>query len=877
LVVVFPLCLWFSSFSVFAQNISLKSNLQKGDFPLVSRDHTADIFISADDYKVVIIAAQDFASDVEKVTGLKPNIKSESSNPAKTLVIIGTLGKNTLIDNLIKGGKLDIAPIRSKWESYLIQTIDNPFPRIEAALVIVGSDRRGTAFGVYEMSQKIGVSPWNWWADVAPDKHENLFISHGKEISHEPSVKYRGIFLNDEDWGLQPWASKTFEPETGDIGPKTYAKIFELLLRLKANTCWPAMHQVTKPFNQISRNKLIADDYAIVMGSSHAEPMLRNNVGEWKDEAGKYNFVNNEKGVVSYWEERVAENAAFENIFTIGMRGIHDSPIQGAKSPIERIPLLEKIFAAQRNLLAKSVNPNVAEIPQIFCAYKEVLADYRAGLKVPEDVTIVFPDDNFGYIRDFPNATEQKRKGGFGLYYHISYLGRPLSYIWLNTTPPSLIFEEMSKAYENGMRRFWILNVGDIKPQEIGIEFFLQMAYDAKKWNIGNQNQFLSAWAKREFGAPYAAEIAAIMDGYFRLGFQRKPEHLQWNKPTEAPRKSDLTEIETMDRLEAYSDLRKHAEAIYAQLPSAKRDGYYELVLYPVRAAALANERFFAAELAQDYQEQQRADAILWARKSIAADKEIASETSYFNEKLAGGKWRFMMAPEMSPGQWPSMRSTPPKLSESDFKSAKNETKPAMETEKRENPSANSLPKMQNSKKAFVDVGGIVSMEAENFTRKENKSGFAWQPISGLGKTGDSVSIFPPKAHTFTILRGGSPSLEYHFRLAAAGEFDAQFYLMPTQPLVAGNGLRFAVSVDKEKPQILSVGKIEVASPQWENNVLNQTCVGQTRFKFAKGNHVLRIFAVDSGVVLDKIVLHTGKLPTSYLGPAETSIMAPKK
>jgi hypothetical protein len=501
--------------------------LQKGDFPLVSQNHAAEIFFSADDYRVVRIAAQDFASDIEKVTGVKPTIKTESSNSPKTLVVIGTLGKNTLIDNLIKGGKLDVAPIRNKWESYIIQTIDNPFPQIEAALVIVGSDRRGTAFGVYEMSQKIGVSPWIWWADVVPDRRENLFISHGKEISNEPSVKYRGIFLNDEDWGLQPWASKTFKPETGDIGPKTYANIFELLLRLKANTCWPAMHEVTKPFNRIPQNKRIADDYAIVMGNSHAEPMLRNNVGEWKDEEGKYNFANNEKGIAAYWEERVAENAAFENVFTIGMRGIHDSPIQGAKSPAERIPLLEKIFATQRNLLTKYVNLNVAEIPQIFCPYKEVLADYRAGLNVPEDVTIVFPDDNFGYIRDFPNATEQKRKGGFGVYYHISYLGRPLSYTWLNSTPPALIFEEMSKAYENGMRRFWILNVGDIKPQEIGIEFFLQMAYDANKWNVENQNQFLSAWAKREFGAPHAGEIAVMMDKYFRLGFQRKPEHLQ--------------------------------------------------------------------------------------------------------------------------------------------------------------------------------------------------------------------------------------------------------------------------------------------------------------------------------------------------------------
>ncbi|HVE55301.1 MAG TPA: glycosyl hydrolase 115 family protein [Pyrinomonadaceae bacterium] len=851
--------------SIFAQEISVKTKLQNGDFPLVYKNRTAEIFVSNEDFKVVKIAAGDFASDVERVSNAEPPIKNDASNLAKNLVIIGTSGKNPLIESLIKSQKLDVSAIQNKWESFLIATVKNPFPNVENALVIVGSDRRGTAFGVYEMSQRIGVSPWVWWADVAPEKRESLLISKGKFVSNEPSVKYRGIFLNDEDWGLQPWAARTFEPEVGNIGPKTYAKIFELLLRLKANTCWSAMHEVTKPFNEINGNAQTADDYAIVMGSSHAEPMLRNNVGEWKDAKEKYNFVSNETGVTNYWEDRIKTNGKFENIYTLGMRGIHDSPIQGTRSQAERIPVLEKIIATQRSLLAKYVDERVENVPQIFCPYKEVLADYRAGLKVPDDVTIVFPDDNFGYIRAFPSAEEQKRRGGFGVYYHISYLGRPLSYLWLNSTPPSLIFEEMSKAYENGMRQFWMLNVGDIKPAEIGIEFFMQMAYDAKKWNVSNQNQFLKTWANREFGAGNSAEIAAVMDKYYRLGFQRKPEHLQWFIPKETPRKSDLTETETLERLRDYAELRKRAEAVFVKISRAKKDAFYELVLYPVRSAMLANERFFAAELAETYKRQNRSDALIWARRSIAANAEIERETVYFNEKLANGKWRFSMSPEMKPGEWSSMRSTPPVLNENDFSNLSVQGR--LEDK--------SLPFVKTPKqiKGFSELNGVISMEAENFTRKNEQNGFAWQTIEGLGKTGDSVSVFPQKAQTFADFSKNSPGLEYQFYVSNAGEFEANFFLIPTQPLVPGNGLRLAVSIDDETPQIIAVDKdTEVSSPKWANNILNQTTIGKSKFSLTKGTHVLKIFAVETGIVLDKIVLSSGALKTSYFAPPETRV-----
>lgn len=814
----------------------LVSVVSAQNFPIVSETKTAEIVLSENDFKVVKIAAEALSKDIELITGKRPKVTNEVSGNS---ILIGTLGKNEAIEKLIRTNRINISQIRSKRESYLITTVSDK-------IVIIGSDRRGTAYGVFELSKMLGVSPWVWWADVLPEKRKTLSVSAKNIVGKEPSVKYRGIFLNDEDWGLQPWAAKTYEPETGDIGPKTYAKIFELLLRLKANTCWGAMHEVTKPFNFVAGNAQTADDYAIIMGSSHAEPMLRNNVGEWKDTKENYNFVTNENGVVNYWEERVKANGKFENIYTLGMRGIHDSPIQGTKNQVERIPVLEKIIQTQRDLLSKYVDKNVEEIPQIFCPYKEVLADYRAGLRVPDDVTIVFPDDNFGYIRYFPNAEEQKRKGGFGVYYHISYLGRPMSYLWLNSTPPSLIFEEMSKAYANGMREFWVLNVGDIKPAEIGIEFFMQMAYDAEKWNISNQNQFLRTWAKREFGAKDSAEIASLMDKYFRLGFGRKPEHLQFYLPKETPRKSDFTDAERRQRIEDYKEITRRAEQIYQSFSAEKKDAFYELVLYPIRAAYFANERFFAAEIAEILKANNSSEAIEWARRSVKANQEIEGETKYFNEKLANGKWRFIMSPEMNEGQWTSMRAVPPKIDLRDFENL--------------NSTPKDLSKVTRTKE-------IISIEAENFTGKSDKNGFGWQKIIGLGKTGDSVTVFPQTANTFSK---DAPGLEYKFYVSNSLEFEADFYLVPTQPLVPNNGLRFAFAIDNEIPQIISVDKdAEVSGVKWSYNILNQTTVASTKIKLEKGAHILKIFAVDTGVVLDKIILSEGILPKSYFAPKE--------
>jgi hypothetical protein len=772
------------------------------------------------------------------------------------------LEQSKFIDGLAAAGKLEVRDVRGAWESFVVQVVPQPAPGVDQALVIAGNDRRGTIYGIYQVSASIGVSPWYWWADVPVTKRTALAIRAGAHQQGPPSVKYRGIFLNDEDWGLQPWAAKTFDPALGDIGPKIYARIFELLLRLKANTLWPAMHACTKAFNLYPQNKQLADEYAIVMGSSHAEPMLRDNVTEWTAPPEDYNYVTNREGVRAYWEQRVQENGRFENIYTLGMRGIHDSAMQGPKTNAERMRALEQIFADQRALLAKHVNPDVTQVPQAFTPYKKVLDIYHAGLPVPDDVTLVWPDDNFGYIRHFPTAEEQQRRGGSGVYYHLSYLGSPLSYLWLCTTPPALVWEEMTKAYDHGARTIWIANVGDLKPAEIGTEFFLQMAWDIHRWRRGNLPGFLAEWAAREFGAEHAQEIAGIMDQYYRLNFQRKPEHLQWWPPNESPRPSPFTAGETRQRLEALAQLRARVDRLEATMPDADKDAFYELVAYPVRGTALANERYFSSELSALHAAAGQTDAPELARQAEAADARLKEATRVFNEQIAGGKWRRILALEPADDQWRKIRIAPwalPRFAPVP-KAAVNPASPPA--------------RAPAGFDGFVETDGVVSIEAEHYTEKVDRRSAGWEVIPGLGRTGDAVAIFPTTAMSIgpAQLTTEAPRLDYRVYLSTVGEITAVVNLLPTQPILTGNGLRLTVALDDQSPQLVTTGA-EVGSPEWAQSVLNEVLTATVRLRVpVSGRHVLRVYMVDAGVVFDKIVIDCGGLKPSYLGPPETRV-----
>ena len=640
------------SASALGQSVIVAEDYRDGDFKLVYNGVAADIFVDNNDYKVVQIAASDLAKDIETVSGLKPSIKNNGRDLGAQVVIIGTIGASSLIDCLVKDKMLDVAPIKGQWETFVLTTLARPLPGVASALVIGGSDRRGTAFGVYELSQQIGVSPWYWWADVTPESKGELIIKKGFYKYGPPSVKYRGIFINDEDFGLQPWAAQTFEPETQDIGPKTYARVFELLLRLKANHLWPAMHKCTRAFNYYENNKVVADNYAIVMGSAHCEQMLRNNVDEWKrDGSGLWMYQVNRKGVLKYWEDRVSENGQYENVYTLGMRAIHDSPMYAVGTTRTLIKLYERIIKDQRDLLRKYVNPEVTHVPQIFCPYNEVLYYYRHGLNLPDDVTILWVDDNHGYIRQLSTPEEQMRSGGSGVYYHVSYLGPPHDYLWLCTTSPGLIWEEMCKAWTYNARSVWMLNVGDIKPAEIAMEFFLQMAWDIDRWDRDAAPGYLHWFAKREFGGKHAGEIADIMREYYLLNYRRRPEHMGFNMPGQKWVPVNDPEFslvhygdETQKRIAAFQKLEQRADELYRELPASKRDAYYQLILYPVRCASLLNQKILYAYKSRVYAGQGRASADYYATRAEDAFKGIQRETLHYNETMMGGKWKGIMS-----------------------------------------------------------------------------------------------------------------------------------------------------------------------------------------------------------------------------------------
>ncbi|MBC8053924.1 MAG: glycosyl hydrolase 115 family protein [Sphingobacteriaceae bacterium] len=621
-----------------------------GSFPLVSNGKASAIYTDPADAEVVRIAANAFKDDVKLVTGIA-SLTSSSAIPSQQ-ILIGTIGKSKLIDRLISSKKLNADHLKGKWETFSISVVNNPAANINQALVIAGSDPRGTAFGVFELSKLIGVSPFYWWADLNPKLQQEIHIS-GNFVSNSPSVKYRGIFLNDEDWGLQPWAAKTFEPETGDIGPKTYAKIFELLLRLKANLIWPAMHPSTKAFYHYPGNKKVAADYAIVVGSSHAEPMLRNNVGEWDKSMGDFNYITNKEKIYNYWESRVKESKGNDAVYTLGMRGVHDSGMEGVKSVKEAVPLLEKIIEEQRDMLKKHVNSNVGAIPQVFTVYKEVLEIYDSNIKLPDDVTVVWPDDNYGYIQRLNNEKENKRSGGSGVYYHASYWGRPHDYLWLSSTHPGLIREEMMKAYQTKSDRLWVLNVGDIKPLEYNIQLFMDMAYRAEPFKESSYTKaHLRNWVSDLFGSGKAERITNVLWNYYQLAFERRPEFMGWSQtePTTQTKYSDYNHFyygdEAQQRIDSYEKLVAEVKNLRPLINAKDADAFYQLVYYQVVGASLINKKFLYRDKAFLYAKQHRASASDYAILSKQAYDDIVKETEYYNNQLANGKWKHMMSME---------------------------------------------------------------------------------------------------------------------------------------------------------------------------------------------------------------------------------------
>mgnify|MGYP000214732287 FL=1 len=737
--------------------------------------------------KVVQTALKLFIRDYQSVFSASAAVDARQGN-----IIVGTVGKSPLL----KAVSADVSALAGKKQAFLLQVLP------DGKLLVVGSDSHGTAYGIMELSRLIGVSPWEWWADVTPEKKTSFVLSAEYQTLQSPSVEYRGIFINDEDWGLMPWSSQTYEPSDikGHIGPKTNARIFELLLRLRANTYWPAMHECTLPFFLTEGNRKVAEEYGIFIGSSHCEPMVCSAAGEWRRRGqGDYDYVNNSASVYKFWEDRVKEVAQQGNIYTLGMRGVHDGQMQGAKTVAEQKAVLERVLKDQRGLLQKYVNKDVTAIPQAFIPYKEVLDIYNAGLQVPDDVTLIWCDDNYGYIRHFPTAEERARKGGNGIYYHVSYWGRPHDYLWLGTFSPYLLHQQMKLAYDRGIQKMWVLNVGDIKPAEYQIELFLDMA-----WNIDEVNEIgvtahLKSWLGREFGSNCAEELLPAMEAHYQLSYIRKPEFMGNTREEERDPKykviKDLpwSEQTISERLRSYTVLSDVVERMESNIPADRQDAYFQLVKYPVQAAAQMNRKILTAQLARH----SKAD---W-KQSDAAFDSIASLTQQYNS-LQNGKWNRMM--DFQPRKLPVFERVEHTAA----------TEPMM-----------------------TDRKMLCKWNAMECTYGKPV------PYEGLGYERKAAGIRKGSSLTFAFDDYGKDSVEVEIRL------------LPSHPLDEKQ-LRFAISVDEAVPQTVSY-ETKGRSEEWKENVLRNQAIRKVTLPINKqASHKLVITALDEGVVLDQVILY---------------------
>ena len=923
-----------------------------GSFVLCRGGAAALIQVDERDWPGVIRAANDLQADVARVTGVTPQLAHEGTARGPGAIIIGTIGKSRLVDRLIQEQRMDVASIAGKWEATLIQVVKQPAPGVESALVIAGSDKRGTIYGIYNLSEQIGVSPWYWWADVPVTHHDALFVKAGRHVQGPPSVRYRGIFLNDEAPALAGWAKEKF----GGLNHTCYTNIFELLLRLKANYLWPAMWDNSFATDD-PLNARLADEYGIVVGTSHHEPMMR----AWKEwgRAGNgprtWDYARNDAKLRAFWAEGLRRTRDYEKIITLGMRGDGDEPM----SETESVALLERIVADQRRMIGDLIQKDLAQVPQSWALYKEVQGYYERGLRVPDDVTLLWCDDNWGNLRRLPTEAEQRRSGGAGIYYHFDYVGGPRNYKWVNTVPLPKIWEQMNLAYHHDATRLWIVNVGDLKPMEVPMEFLLTFAWNPERWTQNDVETYLRLWATREFGPQDATDIADLVAKYTKYNGRRKPELLE-------PDTFSLVNYGEADRVVTeWQELRGRAEAISAQLPPEWRAAFFQLVLHPVKACGIVNELYVAAAKNRLYARQGRAAANDFAAKTRDLFQADATLTEYFHRELAGGKWNHMMAqthigytnwqeppvnlmpavreiklPDTaSPGvavegsiaAWPGAPETAA-LPEFDafnrprryidvfnrgrqafeFQATASAPwillSPARGTFAQEqriwvsvdwsqapvgsatgtvkitgaaqesavvqvrvfNPAASVREKVRG----FVEADGYVAMEAAHYSARHGTATARWELLPDHGRTDSGMTGLPvtaPRAHPPL----DSPRLEYALHLFSPGPVEVALQLSPSLNYAPGRDVRIGVSFDEAAPQLLTVvpqGYVAGdGNRDWEQSV--KDCirtVKSTHALDAPGPHTLKVWMVDPGVVLQRVLVNTGGLRPSYLGPPES-------
>ena len=707
---------------------------------------------------VVMTALDMWKADMKQVTGKMP-VRSRKA----TIQVVKGNGPADSFRIYVKGGRI----------------------------IVEGSNGRGMAYGLLELSRMAGVSPWVWWGDVVPEKKDRLVIDTNYTTEQAPSVAYRGIFLNDEDWSLRRWSCSNYEPaQDGTIGVQTYKRIFQLLLRLRANAVWPAMHEGTTAFFKIQGAKQMADSCGIVIGSSHCEPLLRNNVGEWDtNERGAFNYRTNREAVQQYWIERLQEvKASKDNMFTIGMRGIHDSSMEGYKTEQEKFDGLQQVINDQMGLLQQYIG-NPSDQMLVFVPYKEVLQLYEKGLQVPDFVTLMWCDDNYGYMTRLSDEHEQQRSGGAGVYYHLSYWGRPHDYLWLTTTQPGLIYSEMKAAYDHNCRKLWIANVHDPKVAAYDLELFMDMAWDINSITPQTICRHLANWLQTQFGEEVGKAVFPAMWEFYRLCAVRKPEFMGWTQVELDKRvvpggKSlvgdvSMTREEADSRLEAFERIKAVVEQCRRLVRPELQDAYYAHVYYPVCAAAAMTRKIVSDSVGSHH-----------------AFEEIQQLTDAYNA-IDNGKWRGLM--DAAPRQLPVFNDVCGSL-------------------------------MTDS----LDWNDVIACNAAGYAVASE----GCQTIQMLGHSMNAVAI--PK--------GGE--LVFNFEASVDGDATLYTAMIPTQPNDNGD-LRYAVQIDDAEPVVISL-KEPFRSESWKQNVLRAQALKQTPVKLSKGRHVLKIKAIDNHIICDQ-------------------------
>ncbi len=696
----------------------------------------------------------------------------------------------------------------------------------DGRIIIIGNNGRGTAYGLLELSRSAGVSPWIWWGDVQPEQRSSLTYDDHGGMTDSPSVTYRGIFINDEDWSTLRWAEQTVEPQQprGTIGPKTYARLFQLMLRLKANTLWPAMHETTRAFFTVDGNREMAERYGIVLGSSHCEPLLRNGVGEWDvKKRGPYNFITNKDAVVDYWRERLKEMKGQEALFTIGMRGIHDGSMEGVKTDKEKLDGLQSVIDTQRELISHDYSKDVESVPQVFIPYKEVLSIYEAGLRVPDDVTLMWCDDNYGYMTRLSDNEQQQRAGRAGIYYHLSYWGRPHDYLWLTTTQPGLVYNELRTAYDHGADRVWIINVHDPKVAAYDLQLAMDMAWNINSVTAGTLRNHLYNWLTTQYGEEIAENIAPAMEHYYQLTAVRRPEFMGWtqveldkkkyNRGLSVPMGTEFSETEFGGELERYLETYDAiCDIVNAQEP-ANKESYFAHVIYPVNAAAA---------MAHKHLDAQQGDTLT----AMHYQERIAKLTEKYNAML-GGKWRGLM------------NSAPRRLPVYDNYTTTDST---------------TISRTPSRPLSRLRINDYVARNASSFTSSNGKVG----TIEMLGHSMKAVSI------------GKGASVSYTFETRRDGPAVLRTALIPTQPNDKGD-LRFSVSIDGSTPTVYSL-KEPYRSERWKLNVLRGQAVRNTDVNIASGTHTLTITALDDHIILDQWMLDFNRNRKFYVFPVEPDL-----